>query len=126
LLAAGALAAQFVARKRSLLMALAAGGLLSVPVNFLFLRDIAAPKILHLPYHHCVYDLLPRAPESCLGIAMYALGIFGVGWAGLVAWLGRHPDSERFRRGAVDRLLFLAGVGYTALLVFFCVEMRLS
>jgi hypothetical protein len=43
---------------------------LSVAVNGVFLVEVAAPRLLHLPYHHCPYDLVPGAPESLVGVAL--------------------------------------------------------
>jgi hypothetical protein len=55
--------------------------LLSLPLGLLFLGDVAAPTFLHLPYHHCVFCLAKLRPETLVGIALYVLGAFGVGWA---------------------------------------------
>lgn len=80
------------------------GALISAPLGLLFLRQVLAPRLLHLPYHYCAYDLLPRVPESVAGIVLYALGVFAIGWAGLAAVCERrdasacNPTRERGRR----------------------------
>lgn len=55
--------------------------LLSLPLGFVFLGNVAAPTFLHLPYHRCAYCLALWMPETLVGIALYVLGAFSVGWA---------------------------------------------
>ncbi len=87
-----------LARKRLpraglLLLLLVAAG--AIAVNTVFLVDVAAPRLLHLPYHHCPYDLIPRAPESLLAVALFVFASFAVGWAAIAAWLGRAKKPSR-------------------------------
>ena len=69
---------------------------------------MAAPVLLHLPQHHCAYDLLPRFPEITIGLALFAAASFAVGWAWVACRLGRCPETEPFLRGAVQWLGFRA------------------
>lgn len=80
---------------------------ISLPVGFLFLKGVAAPRFLHLPYHHCVFCLVRRMPETLVGIALHVMGAFGVGWA-LVAGIGG---------GTGEGLLRVARFGYLGALV---------
>jgi hypothetical protein len=86
-----------------LLAALVAG-----VVNAVFLIEVAAPRLLRLPGHHCPYDLLPRVPESLPGIGLFLLGGLSVGWACVVGWLGRCEETRVSRPALVGRLLALA------------------
>jgi hypothetical protein len=79
----------------------------SLPTGLLFLRDVAAPRFLHLPYHHCVFCLVRRMPETLVGIALYVTGAFGVGWALLCRTGG----------GTGEGLLRAARFGYLGALV---------
>jgi hypothetical protein len=108
------------------LAALVLGDLLALGISALFLIDIAAPVLLHLPYHHCPYDLLPKVPESVLGIALFLLGSFAVGWAGVAGWLADCPETRPFVRQQVGQLLFLGLFGYLGSLVILSVEMVLA
>ncbi len=86
-----------------------AGAILSLPLGLAFLGDVAAPRFLHTPYHQCIYCLAKWMPETLLGIGLYVLGAFGVGWAFVAFGLGKG-------RGAGDgislRLLRIARFGY--------------
>jgi hypothetical protein len=98
----------------------------TVVVNGVFLSEAEAPRILHLPYHHCPYDLLPRAPESLVAVALYIGACFAVGWACLAAWLGARREALPLLPTMVGRLLFLALVGYLGSLLMTSVELMLA
>jgi hypothetical protein len=102
------------------------GALLSLPVNAFFLVEVAAPVLLREPYHHCPYDLVPMAPESLIGVALYFLGLCSVGWACLVAWSANYKETRAFLQTTVGRVLFLALFGYLGSLLFMTVELRLT
>jgi hypothetical protein len=99
---------------------------LAVIVNAVFLVDIASPRLLHLPYHHCPYDLVPIAPESLLAVALFLGATFAVGWACVAAWLGRGPEAAPLLPTTVGRLLNFAALGFLWSLVLMSVELALS
>jgi hypothetical protein len=100
--------------------------MLSVAVNAIFLVEVAAPRLLHLPYHHCPYDLVPKAPESLAAVALFLGGSFFVGWACVAAWLGKVPEAGPILPGLVRRLLHLAFLGYLGSVVMMSVELALA
>jgi hypothetical protein len=106
--------------------ALLAGAVLSVAVNVVFLVDVAAPRLLHLPYHHCPYDLVPRAPGSVVAAVLFVAGFFAVGWACVAAWLGRDPEATPYLPAAVRRLLALGFNGYLLSLLVLSLELALA
>jgi hypothetical protein len=85
---------------------------LTLAVSMQFLVEVASPRLLHLPYHRCLYDLVPRVPESCVALALLLWGTFCVGWSGLVGWLGRAPESETAAAEEARRWRAYALVGY--------------
>jgi hypothetical protein len=105
---------------------LLAGALLSLALGPIFLVEIAAPALLHLPYHHCPYDLIPEVPESMVGVALYLLGSFAVGWACVARWLGACPETRTFLGDKVATLLFVGLVGYLGASVMMAVELALA
>jgi hypothetical protein len=102
------------------------GAIVSVAVNSVFLVEAAAPRLLHLPYHHCPYDLIPKAPDSLAAVALFVGGSFCVGWACVVGWFGRHTETQRILPGAIHRLLSLGFFGYLGSLVMMSVELALA
>jgi hypothetical protein len=111
---------------RRALLPLLLGAGLAVAVNAVFLVDIASPRLLHLPYHHCPYDLVPVAPESLLAIALFLGGAFAIGWACVAAWLGRGSETAPLLPSTVGRLLNFAALGFLWSLVMMSVELALS
>jgi hypothetical protein len=108
------------------LLPLAVGALVSWPVNLAFLAQVAAPALLHLPNHHCPYDLIPAVPESVVAAALFAAGSFAVGWACLAHWLGSCAETRPFLRPEVGRLLFLGLVGYAGSVAMLSFELALA
>jgi hypothetical protein len=100
------------------LVALAAGGV--------FLVEVVAPAVLHLPYHHCPYDLIPGAPDVLAGAALLVWGTFAVGWACVAGWWGRGPEVAPLLPAALGRLLFMGFACYLASLVMMSVELALA
>jgi hypothetical protein len=100
--------------------------LLSLAVNLVFLVEVAAPRLLRLPFHHCPYDLVPRAPESLVAVALFLGGSFAVGWACVAGWLGRDPEAAPFLPGTVGRLLRLGLLGYLCSMMMMAIELALA
>ena len=105
---------------------LLAGAVVSLVVNAVFLVEVAAPRLLQKPYHHCPYDLVPDAPESLVAVVLFLGGACCVGWACLAGWLGRCPESRAFLPGTVGRLLSLAFFGYLWSMAMMSVELALT
>jgi hypothetical protein len=122
-------AAVVVGRRRlatAWLVPLLLATVLSVIVGAVFLVDVAAPRLLHLPYHRCPYDLIPKAPDSLAAVALFLVGAYSVGWAGVAAGLGAVPETRPLLPGMVERLLRLALVAYLGSLVMISLELALA
>jgi hypothetical protein len=108
------------------LMPLLLGTVVCGVVNAVFLVEVAAPRLLHLPYHHCPFDLLPRVPESVVAAALFVGGSFSVGWACVVGWLGGRAEAAAVVPGMVARLLRLGLWGIGASLAMTSLELALA
>jgi hypothetical protein len=91
-----------------------------------FLLAVAAPALLHLPYHHCAYDLIPDVPEAVVAVTFFVAGGFFLGWACLASWLGRSRDTEPLTGPLIGRLLHLSLWAYAASLVMLSLELVLA
>jgi hypothetical protein len=98
----------------------------SCAVNVVFLVEVAAPRLLGQPNHHCPYDLLPRAPVSIAAIFLFLGGFFAVGWACVADWLGRSGETDASRPALVSRLLAFASFGYLGSLLLMSAELALT
>ncbi len=101
------------------------GAVLAVPLTVAYLVDIAAPAVLRLPYHHCLYDLIPKAPDMVLGMVLFVLGSCCVGWASVVRWLAESPESMSLARTEEDTLLSVGLSCYVGALVMTFLEVHL-
>ena len=68
-------------RRKKFLKLIFIMGLINFFLTGLALLEIIAPRLMHLPCHHCLYCLLQYAPDSFLIIGFFMLATFGFGWA---------------------------------------------
>lgn len=95
-------------------------------VNSLFLVDAAAPRLLHMPDHHCPYDLVAGAPTSLVAVALLVAASFCIGWACVARWLGSVPGSRAPVPFGARRLLYAAALGYVGSVVILSTELALA
>jgi hypothetical protein len=111
---------------KRLLALLAVGSGLCLTISALFLVEVAAPRLLHLPYHHCAYDLVPKVPESVVAVALYVAGAFSVGWGGIAGFLGNKGDAGLQLPMVIKKLLYLGLLGLFLSVVMLSVELVLA
>ncbi|HVC98155.1 MAG TPA: hypothetical protein VND64_31075 [Pirellulales bacterium] len=108
-----------------LMIALAAS-VVTLYVAARFLVDVAAPVLLHLPYHHCLYDLVGTVKESAVAIGLLLWGTFCVGWACVAGWCGRSPDTLAFLGPEIRRFWTWGSMGYLGSSAMFAVDLWLA
>jgi hypothetical protein len=113
-------------RRVGWLLPLLLAAVCATAVSAFFLVEVAAPRLIHLPEHHCPYDLVPRAPESLLAVALFVGAGFAVGWACVAGWLGRVPETRTLVPATVACLVHLAALGYLASVAMLSVELALA
>lgn len=107
-------------------IALVAGALATLLTNAVFLVEVAAPRLLHMPHHHCAYDLVSQAPHGLIPVILFVGASCCVGWACLAAWLGRHPEADAAVHRSWARLLDLASVGYLASVIVLTLQIAVA
>lgn len=55
--------------------------------------EVHAPKIMALPYHHCLYCLWQYVPDTIFMYLFFVLGTCAVGWAFLLDLVGRTRET---------------------------------
>lgn len=78
----------------------------------LFLTQVLAPSVLKMPEHHCMFDLIPRAPHVILGMVLFLWGCASLGWATAAKRLGTSPETQSFIKVFVMCLLHRGERGY--------------
>ena len=94
-------------------------------VNRAFLVELAAPRLLHQPDHHCAYDLVEAAPASIAAVGLFVAGSFCTGWSCCVRWFGR-PSSSEFAATLDSALLALAALAYASSVLILSAVMTLA
>jgi hypothetical protein len=92
-------------RSRSVLIVLGLAGGAALAAGMAFLAHVAAPRLLGLPHHRCLYCLFTQVPESLVAALFLVGGTCAVGWAGVLTAAMRSPETVPFLDGWVDRLL---------------------
>jgi hypothetical protein len=100
--------------------------LVSAAVAWLFFVEVAAPKLLHLPYHRCPYDLLVKVPESIVAAGLFVAATFAVGWAAVAGWLANTVEARPLLGDEVRNLLWLALLGYLGSVSMLSLELALA
>ncbi|MBI2470027.1 MAG: hypothetical protein HYV59_02120 [Planctomycetes bacterium] len=78
-------------------------GIINIPVViYTFIEDIA-PKLMQLPYHHCIYCFMGNGmvPDAPIMLGLFVIGTFAIGWMFLLKLLCKHKAA----RVITDRLL---------------------
>ncbi len=99
---------------------------LTLPVGYLFLHDVAAPGILGLPFHQCPYDLVSDAPESLIGVAASLLGTFSIWWSILVPRVADCDQTRKLMPEIIIRCRFVALTSYAASLSLISMELLIA
>jgi hypothetical protein len=61
--------------------------------------EVHAPKIMGLPFHHCLYCLWQYVPDTILMYLLFVLGTSSTGWAFFLDLMGRsHETMEALSR----------------------------
>lgn len=105
---------------------LCAATIAGLVLSTIFLVDVAAPWLLRLPYHHCVYCLFTEIPESLLAWLALLGGGFCSLWAGVVSLTRGGGQGGSAARPALTRLLGCGFVGCLSFLVMLSLEMALA
>lgn len=65
--------------------------------------EVHSPKIMGLPFHHCLYCLWQYVPDTILMYLLFVLGTSAIGWAFLLDLVGRTGETM----GALNKFLRL-------------------
>jgi hypothetical protein len=88
--------------------------------------EVFAPKMMGLPFHHCLYCLWQYVPDSILMMFLFALGTFAAGWAFLLDMMGRMPETLDLLSKYLRRLYSLSIFCLTSSLVMLAVHMVIA
>lgn len=100
--------------------------ILSLLNGFVFILsqiESIAPKMMGLPYHHCLYCLWQYVPDSIVIYILFILGTFGVCWAFTTVLTGEKGEAKSRLPYYVTRLYSLSLFCLTASLAMVVIHM---
>jgi hypothetical protein len=80
-------------RRRPILGLLFLFAILNAFIFLLSQIEVFAPRMMHLPFHHCLYCLWQYVPDSIVMYLFFILGTFSVGWGFTAELFGRHGET---------------------------------
>jgi hypothetical protein len=89
--------------RKIILYSQAAVGVVNIPVVIFSFFENIAPRLMQLPYHHCIYCFMGNGtvPDAPIILGSFIIGTFGIGWMGILRIL--YKDKEV--RPATERLI---------------------
>ena len=79
-------------------------GIVNIPIVIYSYIEVIAPKLMLLPFHHCIYCFMGRGivPDSPIMLGLFAIGTFAIGWMGILHLVCKNretqPTTERLVR----------------------------
>lgn len=82
--------------RKFILYGQAALGVMNIPVVIFTYFENIAPRLMQLPYHHCIYCFMGNGtvPDAPVMIGLFVIGTFGVGWMGILRFLFRNKEAR--------------------------------
>jgi len=93
---------------RPLLGAIFLFSLFNATLFFLSQIEVFAPRMMHLPFHHCLYCLWQYVPDSIAMYLFFILGTFSVGWGFTTALFGRQGETTDLLPGYLRKIYSFA------------------
>ena len=93
-------------------------GIINIPVVIYTYIENIAPKLMQLPYHHCIYCFMENGmvPDAPIMLGLFVIGTFAIGWMGILRLMcikgDAQPVTERLlsKVNNVSAFCFLASI----------------
>ncbi|MCF6148239.1 MAG: hypothetical protein E3K37_06240 [Candidatus Kuenenia sp.] len=72
-------------------------GLINIPVVVLSFMEVIAPKLMQLPFHHCLYCFIGNGivPDAPLMLGLFIIGTFSIGWIGILRYICKNSAAKQ-------------------------------
>jgi hypothetical protein len=85
--------------------------------------EVFAPKLMHLPFHHCLYCLWQYVPDSIVMYSLFILGTFSVGWGFTTDLFGKIGEASDSLPYYLRRIYWFAFFFLSAALVMLIIHL---
>jgi hypothetical protein len=71
-------------------------GIINIPVVLYTCIENIAPRLMQLPYHHCIYCFMGNGmvPDAPVMLGLFVIGTFAIGWTGILRLLCRNRETQ--------------------------------
>lgn len=88
--------------------------------------EVFAPKLMHLPFHHCVYCLWQYVPDSIAMYLFFILGTFSVGWGFTTDLFGKIGEASDLLPNYLRKIYWFAFFFLSASLILLVIHLLLD
>ncbi|PIX23938.1 MAG: hypothetical protein COZ69_07395 [Deltaproteobacteria bacterium CG_4_8_14_3_um_filter_45_9] len=85
--------------------------------------EVFAPRMMHLPFHHCLYCLWQYVPDSIVMFLLFILGTFSVGWGFTTELFGRQGEAADLLPGYLRKIYWFAFFFLSAFLIMLIIHL---
>jgi len=85
--------------------------------------EVFAPRMMHLPFHHCLYCLWQYVPDSIIMYLLFILGTFSVGWGFTTELFGRQGEAADLLPGYLRKIYWFAFFFLSAFLIMLIIHL---
>jgi len=71
-------------------------GMVNIPIVIYTYLENIAPRLMQLPYHHCIYCFMGNGlvPDAPIMLGLFVIGTFAIGWMGILRLLCRDTETQ--------------------------------
>jgi hypothetical protein len=88
--------------------------------------EVFAPRMMHLPFHHCLYCLWQYVPDSIIMYLLFILGTFSVGWAFTTDLFGKIGEASDLLPNYLRKIYWFAFFFLSASLILITIHLLLD
>jgi len=113
--------------RRILLYSQGAIGIINIPVVLYAYIENIAPRLMQLPYHHCIYCFMGRGivPDAPIMLGLFVIGTFAIGWMGILRIICRDKETQLLTERLVLKVNNLSAFCFLASLIMVTVHLIL-
>ena len=113
-------------RRRLILGLLFLFAILNAFIFLLSQVEVFAPRMMHLPFHHCLYCLWQYVPDSIAMYLFFILGTFSVGWGFTTHLFGKIGEASDLLPNYLRKIYWLAFFFLSASFILLIIHLLLD
>ncbi|HHT9130816.1 MAG TPA: hypothetical protein ACFYEC_08145, partial [Candidatus Brocadiaceae bacterium] len=81
-------------------------GTINIPIVIYTYIENIAPRLMQLPYHHCIYCFMGNGmvPDAPIMLGLFVIGTFAIGWIGILRLICRDDVSKPISYSLVKKV----------------------